>query len=302
MRIVFMGTPEFSVPVLRALADAGHDIVASYSQPPRPAGRGNALVPTPVHAAAEAMGIAVRTPPTLRDSAAQAEFAAFDADVAVVAAYGLILPRPVLAAPRHGCLNVHASLLPRWRGAAPIQRAIMAGDADTGVCIMDMETGLDTGPVRRREAIAIAGQTAGMLTNALSAMGARLMVAVLTDLAGHPPTPQTEDGITYAAKIDKAEARINWQHPADQIERQIRAFNPVPGAWFDVSGERIKLLSATLVTARGTPGCVLDDALTIACGHGTALRPVLLQRAGRGAMTAAELLRGFPIAPGTLLA
>ncbi|MBA4047653.1 MAG: methionyl-tRNA formyltransferase [Sphingomonas sp.] len=301
MRIVFMGTPEFSVPVLRALAAAGHEIVASYSQPPRPAGRGKGLHPTPVHAAADAMGVPVRTPLTLRDSGAQAEFAALAADIAVVAAYGLILPGPVLAAPRYGCLNVHASLLPRWRGAAPIQRAILAGDATAGVCIMGMEAGLDTGPVLLRDATPIGDKTAGALTDELSAMGARLMVEVLGNLGAHPPVPQPDDGITYAAKIDKAEARINWHLPAEQIERQVRAFNPVPGAWFELAGERVKLLAATVGDAIGAPGCVLDDALTIACGDGTALRPALLQRAGRGAMTPSDLLRGFPIPPGTLL-
>lgn len=300
MRIVFMGTPEFSVPVLRALVDAGHDLVASYSQPPRPAGRGKALAPTPVHAAAEALGIQVRTPLTLRDPHAQAAFAALDADVAVVAAYGLILPRPILTAPRFGCLNVHASLLPRWRGAAPIQRAILAGDAETGVCIMDMEAGLDTGPVRLREATPIAAKTAGALTDELSAMGARLMVEVLRDLSAYPPVPQPDDGVTYAVKIDKAEARIDWTLPAAAIERQVRAFNPLPGAWFEVSGERVKLLAAEPIEARGRAGEVLDDGLTIACGEG-ALRPTLIQRAGRGAMTSAELLRGFPISAGTRL-
>lgn len=301
MRIVFMGTPDFAVPVLRALAEAGHEIVASYSQPPRPAGRGKGLSPTPVHAAAAAMGIPVRTPLSLREAGAQAEFAALEADVAVVAAYGLILPRPVLAAPRLGCLNVHASLLPRWRGAAPIQRAILAGDATTGVCIMGMEAGLDTGPVHLRAETAIGAKTAGVLTQELSAMGARLMVQVLGALSAYPPLPQPEDGITYAAKIAKAEARIDWQQDAAQLERQCRAFNPAPGAWFAVGDERVKLLCADVVAGGGSPGCVLDDALTIACGEGTALRPALLQRAGRGAMTPSELLRGFPIPPGTVL-
>ncbi|MBA3878308.1 MAG: methionyl-tRNA formyltransferase [Sphingobium sp.] len=301
MRIVFMGTPDFSVPVLRTLVDAGHEVVTSYSQPPRPAGRGKALAPTPVHAAADALGIPARTPLTLRDPQAQADFAALGADVAVVAAYGLILPKPVLAAAKHGCINVHASLLPRWRGAAPIQRAILAGDAETGVCIMDMEAGLDTGPVRLREATPVDGKTAGELTDELSAMGARLMVEVLRDLAAYPPVPQPEDGVTYAAKIDKAEARIDWTQPAEAIERQVRAFNPAPGAWFEVAGERIKLLAAEVAVAAGAAGEVVDDTLTIACGNDTALRPTLLQRAGRGVMTLAELLRGFPIPAGTRL-
>lgn len=320
MRIIFMGTPEFSVPVLQALVDAGHDVVASYSQPPRRAGRGKALTPSPVQARAEALGIPVRTPVSLRDAEAQAEFAAFEADVAVVAAYGLILPRAVLDAPARGCLNVHASLLPRWRGAAPIQRAILAGDAETGVCIMQMEAGLDTGPVLLREATVVAGKTAGALTDELSAIGARLMVQVLEDFDGYPPVVQPEDGVTYAAKIDKAEARLDFSRDAEAVERQVRAFNPVPGAFFEVAGERVKVLSAEIrhpsegwdLSATGTAleprdpglrwgdGVVLDDLLTIACGTG-AIRPTLLQRAGRGVMTAAALLRGFPIPAGTQL-
>ncbi len=320
MRIIFMGTPEFSVPVLQALVDAGHDVVASYSQPPRRAGRGKALTPSPVQARAEALGIVVRTPVSLREPQAQAEFAAFEADVAVVAAYGLILPRAVLDAPVRGCLNVHASLLPRWRGAAPIQRAILAGDTETGVCIMQMEAGLDTGPVLLREATAVAGKAAGALTDELSAMGARLMVRVLADFAGYPPVVQPEDGVTYAAKIDKAEARLDFSQDAEAVERQVRAFNPVPGAFFEVAGERVKVLSAKVrhpserwdLSATGIAsesqdpslrwgdGLVVDDTLTIACSTG-AIRPTLLQRAGRGVMTAAELLRGFPIPPGTQL-
>ena len=229
MRIVFMGTPDFSVPVLRALVEAGHDVVASYSQPPRRAGRGKALTPAPVAKAAEELGIPVRTPVSLRDAEAQAEFAALGADVAVVVAYGLILPRAILDAPTRGCINIHASLLPRWRGAAPIQRAILAGDAETGVGIMQMEAGLDTGPVRLEERTPIADKTAGALTDELSATGARLIVEVLADLDAYPPVPQPEEGVTYAAKIDKAEARIDWSQDAAQVERQIRAFNPVPG-------------------------------------------------------------------------
>ena len=301
MRIVFMGTPDFSVPVLQALVDSGHDVVAAYSQPPRRAGRGKALRPSPVQAHAEALGIAVRTPLTLRDADAQAEFAALESYVAVVAAYGLILPRAVLDAPRLGCLNVHASLLPRWRGAAPIQRAILAGDEETGVCIMQMEAGLDTGPVRLEGRTLIDGRTAGALTDELSAMGARLMAEVLGDIASYPAVAQPEDGVTYAAKIDKAEALIEWSRPAIEVERQIRAFNPVPGAFFEFQGERIRVLAADLDRHHGDVGTVLDDALTIACGEG-AIRPILLQRAGRGVMTSAELLRGFPIPQGTILA
>jgi methionyl-tRNA formyltransferase len=300
MKIVFMGTPDFSVPVLQALVDAGHDVVASYSQPPRRAGRGKTMTPSPVQARAEALGIAVRTPVSLRDPDAQAEFAAFGADVAVVAAYGLILPHAVLEAPTHGCINVHASLLPRWRGAAPIQRAILAGDAETGVCIMQMEAGLDTGPVLLREATPIAGKTAGALTEELSAMGARLMVQVLGDFAAYPPVVQPEDGVSYAAKIEKAEARLDFAQHAEAVERQVRAFNPLPGAFFEFQGERVKVLAADLLTLSGSQGAVLDDRLTIACAEG-AMRPTLLQRAGRGVMTAAELLRGFPIPPGTQL-
>lgn len=297
-----MGTPDFSVPVLQALVDAGHDVVASYSQPPRRAGRGKALTPTPVHARADALGIAVRTPATLRDAVAQDEFAGFAADIAVVAAYGLILPRAILDAPTHGCLNVHASLLPRWRGAAPIQRAILAGDVTTGVCIMQMEAGLDTGPVLLRDQTPIDAKTAGVLTEELSSMGARLMVRVLADLSAYPAQPQPDDGVTYASKVDKAEARLNFTLDAAAVERQVRGFNP-PGVWFEVAGERVRVLAAEVDHAaafHGRDGVVLDDHLTIACADG-AIRPTLLQRAGRGVMTAAELLRGFPIPVGTQL-
>ena len=314
MKIIFMGTPIFSAPVLQALVDAGHDVVASYSQPPRRSGRGKALTPSPVQARAEALGIAVRTPVSMRDAEAQTEFAAFGADVAVVAAYGLILPRAVLDAPTRGCLNVHASLLPRWRGAAPIQRAILAGDAETGVCIMQMEAGLDTGPVLLREATPIDGKTAGALTDELSAMGARLMVQVLADFDTYPPVTQPEDGVTYAAKIDKAEARLDFTQDAEAVERQVRAFNPAPGAFFQISGERVKVLAADVFPGEGRGpassglplgpgfrrGTISDDHFTIACATG-AIRPSLLQRAGRSPMTAAELLRGFPIPAGTQL-
>ena len=302
MRIVFMGTPEFSVPVFQALVDGGHDVVAAYSQPARRAGRGKALTPSPVQARAEALGISVRTPVTLRDAEAQAAFAALRADVAVVAAYGLILPSAVLEAPRLGCLNVHASLLPRWRGAAPIQRAILAGDAETGVGIMQMEIGLDTGPVRLEGRTPIDGKTAGALTGELSAMGARLMVEVLTDIAAYPAAAQAEHGVTYAPKVDKAEARIDWSRSAAAVERQIRAFNPVPGAFFELGNERIRVLAAEVLPEGGSEaGTVLDDQFTISCGEG-AIRPTLLQRAGRGAMTSSELLRGFSIPAGTILA
>ena len=295
-----MGTPDFAVPTLDALVAAGHDVVAAYSQPPRPGGRrGKAAVKSPVQLRAEAIGIPVFTPVSLRDADAQAEFATHDADVAVVAAYGLLLPRAVLDAPRHGCLNVHGSLLPRWRGAAPIQRAILAGDAETGVGIMQMEAGLDTGPVRAEGRTPIDGKTAGDLTAELAAMGARLMVTVLADLDAHPAHPQPDDGVTYAAKIDKAETRLDFAQPAPAVERQVRAFNP-PGAWVEHAGERIRILSADIVAGSGAAGTVLDDQLTIACADG-AIRPTRVQRAGRGVMTAGELLRGFAIPPGTRL-
>lgn len=297
-----MGTPAFAVPVLDAVVAAGHDVVAAYSQPPRAGGRrGKALTPSPVHARADALGIAVHTPVSLRSAEAQAAFAALDADVAVVAAYGLILPQPVLDAPRLGCLNVHASLLPRWRGAAPIQRAILAGDAETGVGIMQMEAGLDTGPVRLEGSTVVDGKTAGALTDELAAMGARLMLTVLADPDAHPPVPQPATGITYAPKIDKAEARLNFAADAATVERQVRAFNPAPGAFFEHGGERFRVHAAIVAEGGGAPGTVIDDALTIACGAG-AIRPVSVQRAGRGVMTAAELLRGLPIAAGTVLA
>ena len=296
-----MGTPDFAVPVLEALVAAGHDIVAAYTQPPRPAGRrGRALLPSPVEHAATALGIAVRSPRTLRDAGEQEAFADLRPDIAVVAAYGLILPPPILSAPVHGCLNVHGSLLPRWRGAAPVQRAILAGDAETGVGIMEMEAGLDTGPVRLEGRTPIARKTTGELSRELSLLGARLMVEVVADLAAYPAVPQPAEGITYAAKIDKAEARIDLSHDAAAIERAVRAFNPAPGAWIEIAGERIKILSADIVERDGAPGTVLDDRLTIACGRG-AIRPVQVQRAGRGVATTAELLRGFPVAPGTRL-
>ncbi|KQN83772.1 methionyl-tRNA formyltransferase [Sphingomonas sp. Leaf67] len=301
MRIIFMGTPDFAVPIFQALVDAGHEIVAAYSQPPRRAGRGKALTPSPVHRLAETLGIAVRTPETLRDPAVQAAFAALNADVAVVAAYGLLLPRVVLDAPRLGCLNVHGSLLPRWRGAAPIQRAILAGDTETGVGIMQMAAGMDTGPVRLEGRTPVDGKTAGELADELSAMGARLMLAVLADPDAYPPVEQASDGVTHAAKIDKSEARLRFNGSAVEAERQVRAFNLAPGAFFELNGERVRVLAAEVVDAAGAPGTVVDAALTIACAEG-ALRPTLVQRAGRGAMTPAELLRGFAIPEGTLLA
>ena len=299
MRIVFMGSPDFAVPSLEALVAAGHDVVAAYCQPPRPAGRGKSERKTAVHARAEAMGIPVLTPKSLRDETAQAEFAAHDADLAVVAAYGLILPKPILETPRGGCVNVHASLLPRWRGAAPIQRAILAGDEVTGVTIMRMDEGLDTGPMLLKRELAISGMNAWQVTETLAKLGASALVDWLSSPS--PGEPQPEDGATYAKKVDKAEARIDWSSSAEEIARQILAFAPAPGAWFEVRGERIKLLEAAPgADCSGRPGEVLDDRLTVACDSGC-IRPLLVQRAGRGAMTPGELLRGFPIAQGTIL-
>lgn len=299
MRIVFMGTPDFSVPALEALLDAGHEVAAVYCQPPRPAGRGKKPRPSPVQARAKTLGLPVRHPETLRDKAAQAEFAAWDADVAVVVAYGLILPQPVLDAPRHGCLNIHASLLPRWRGAAPIQRAIMAGDDETGVSIMQMEAGLDTGPVLLCEAVPIGAEdTAGDLHDRLSALGARLIVQALASLDTLTPQPQPDAGVTYADKIDKTEARIDWTAPAQVVDAHIRGLSPFPGAWTEIGGERVKLLASRLAGGQGTPGEVLDDALTVACGEG-AVQILRLQRAGRAAQDADAFLRGMPLPPGT---
>ena len=303
MRVIFMGTPEFSVPALRALHAAGHDIAAVYTQPPRPAGRGQQPRPSPVHRAAAALGLPVRHPARLRDPADQADFAALGADLAVVVAYGLILPQPVLDAPRLGCVNIHASLLPRWRGAAPIHRAILSGDAETGVCIMQMEAGLDTGPVLLREALPIGpADTTGDLHDRLADLGARLIVAALDRLPDLHPQPQPEAGVTYAAKIDKAEARIDWTRPAETVARQVNALSPFPGAWCEVSEERLKLLRAEPAEGSGAPGEVLaSEGLVIACGTGAiAVREA--QRPGKRPMQPDELLRGFPLAPGAVLA
>lgn len=291
MRVVFMGTPEFSVPVLDALA-AEHEVVCVYSQPPRPAGRGKKDRPSPIQARAEALGIPVRHPVSLKGPEAQAEFAALGADIAVVVAYGLILPQAVLDAPLRGCLNIHASLLPRWRGAAPIHRAILSGDTETGICIMQMEAGLDTGPVLLTEATAIgAEETTGALHDRLSQMGARM---ILTALAGDfPAVPQPEQGVTYAAKIDKAEARIDWTQPATQVDRQIRGLSPFPGAWCMAGEERLKLLASRVVEGAGDAGQVLGG-LTITCGSG-AVEVTLAQREGKRPMTPDELLRGLSL-------
>ena len=293
MRVVFMGTPDFSVPVLEALARA-HEVVCVYSQPPRPAGRGKKDRPSPVQAVAEELDLPVRHPISLKGAEAQTEFAALGADVAVVVAYGLILPQAVLDAPRHGCLNIHASLLPRWRGAAPIHRAIMAGDAETGICIMQMEAGLDTGPVLLREATPIgAAETTGALHDRLSVMGARLILQTLDRLADFSPQPQPDAGVTYASKIDKAEARIDWSRPAVEVDRLIRGLSPHPGAWCEVAGERVKLLASRLAEGQGAPGEVLGG-LRIACGSG-AVEVTLAQREGKRAMAPEDFLRGFAL-------
>ena len=300
MRIVFMGTPEFSVTVLDALVQAGHEIACVYTQPPRPAGRGQVERPTPVHTRAAAMRVPVRHPKSLRTPEAQAEFAALDADVAIVVAYGLILPQAVLDAPRRGCLNIHASLLPRWRGAAPIQRAIMAGDAETGVCIMQMEAGLDTGPVLLCRAIPIGEtQTASDLHDQLARLGAEAIVTALANLDTLTPEPQPDEGVTYAAKIDKSEARVDWTRPAIEIDRQIRGLSPFPGAWTMIAGKRVKLLACQLAAGAGPPGSVLSD-LTIACGQG-AITITALQPEGKPRMEAEAYLRGARIAPGVVL-
>lgn len=298
MRIIFMGTPDFAVPSLDALVAAGHQVVAVYTQPPRRAGRGKAMTPSPVHRRAEELGIPVRTPERLRDPVDQYAFAALGADVAVVAAYGLILPRPVLEAPRLGCINVHASLLPRWRGAAPIHRAILAGDSVTGITIMQMEAGLDTGPMLARAVTSVDQKTAGELTAELAQMGGGLLVQTLDHTP--PPVAQPDEGVTYAAKIDKAEARIDFTRGAEAVERQIRAFAPTPGAWFDFGGERIRVLSGEVIEGCADAGLIVEDGLLIGCGVGL-IRLAMVQRPGRGAMPAADLLRGFAIPVGTVL-
>ena len=301
MRIIFMGTPDFSVPVLDALVQAGHEIAAVYCQPPRPAGRGKKDRPSPVQARAEALGLPVRHPVSLKSPEEQQAFAALGADVAVVVAYGLILPQAILDAPAQGCLNIHASLLPRWRGAAPIHRAIMAGDARTGVCIMQMEAGLDTGPVLLSDATPIgATETTDQLHDRLSVMGAALIVEALARLPTLTPEPQPEEGVTYAAKIDKAEARVDWSQPAEAVDRLIRGLSPFPGAWCEIGGERVKLLHSEPAEGQGAPGGVLDDALTVACGSG-AVRLTRLQRAGKAAQDSQTFLRGWPVARGTRL-
>ena len=292
-----MGTPAFALPALDALVAAGHELVAAYTQPPRPAGRGRKLVASAVQQRAEALGIEVRTPLNFKAEEDRAAFAALDLDVAIVAAYGLILPQAVLDAPRSGCINIHASLLPRWRGAAPIQRAILAGDVTTGVTIMQMERGLDTGPMLATVSTPVDGKTAGELIVELGELGAGLVVKTLADL---PAAIEQSEGATYAAKIEKAEAKLDFAEPAAAVERAIRAFNPAPGAFVELAGERVRILRAEVVAGAGAPGTVLDPQFTIACAVG-AIRPTLIQWAGRPAMPAAEALRGRSIAVGTVL-
>ncbi|MFT3988790.1 methionyl-tRNA formyltransferase [Aestuariivirga sp.] len=298
MRLVFMGTPDFAVTVLKALVTAGHEIVCVYAQPPRPAGRGMAERPSPVQVFAETQKIEMRTPLSLKSWAEQEKFASLGADAAVVVAYGLLLPKPVLEAPRLGCFNVHASLLPRWRGAAPIQRAIMSGDKETGVTIMRMEEGLDTGPMCATAHVPILPtSTAGNLHDTLAAAGANLMVEVLArDTIDCVPQPV--EGVTYAKKIDKAEARIDFMRPAPEVRNHIHGLSPFPGAWFTVNGTRIKALLCETVDHDGEAGQFLDDRLMVSCGTG-AIRLLKLQREGKGAMEASDFLRGFPISAGT---
>ena len=301
-----MGTPDFAVRALVAIAQSQHEVIAVYTQPPRPAGRGQAERLSPVHEKAVALGIPVYTPKRLRDGAAQSEFAALRADIAVVAAYGLILPKAVLDAPKFGCINIHASLLPRWRGAAPIQRAILAGDEKTGITIMQIDEGLDTGAILAAEAIDIGpASTCAELHDRLAVLGGRMVVYVLTGLEGGviEATPQPEEGAVYAKKLTREEGRLDWRLPAAALERQIRAFSPWPGAWFEAEGTRIKVVEAQVMASAVdvVPGQILDSRLTIACGAGS-LRIKRLQREGRTVQDAAEFLRGFALAPGTALA
>jgi methionyl-tRNA formyltransferase len=303
MRLAFMGTPAFAVPSLDALQGAGHEIVAVYSQPPRPTGRSHKTQPSPVHARADALGLRVLTPVSLKTSEAQAEFAAFDLDVAVVAAYGLILPMPILEAPRWSCLNVHGSLLPRWRGAAPIQRAMLAGDTKTGITIMQMEAGLDTGPMLLKQAIPIGPDaTAASLQASLSTLGATLIVQALDHLAAGTlrAEPQPSDGVTYAAKLSRTEGQLDWSETASFNALKVRALNPAPGVWFELGGERIKVLSAEAEPGSGAIGTVTDRDLGIACSEGI-FRPILLQRPGRGPVERRAFLNGIAVAQGTQL-
>jgi methionyl-tRNA formyltransferase len=303
LRIAFMGTPDFAVPTLAELIAQGHEIVAVYSQPPRPKGRGMALEPGPIHKFADSAKLPVRTPLSLKSAEEQEAFAALDLDVAIVVAYGLLLPKAILDAPQLGCFNLHGSLLPRWRGAAPIQRAVMAGDAKTGVMVMRMNEGLDTGPVLMAESVPVGRKTSGDLTAELSRLGADLMVRALGALerGAVVPHPQAEEGVTYAKKIAKDEARIDWSKSAAEIDCHIRGLSPFPGAWTEANGERLKILYAEPVDGQGRPGTLLDDALTVACADG-AVRLQKVQRAGKSVMSAAELLKGFALPRGTQLA
>ncbi len=300
LRLAFMGTPEFAVPALRALHAAGHEIAAVYSQPPRRAGRGKKLTPSPVHQVAEELGIEVRVPASLKNEEAQADFAALDLDAAVVAAYGLILPQAILDAPKMGCLNIHGSLLPRWRGAAPVQRAILAGDDETGITIMQMEAGLDTGPMLLKSKTPVIGKTAGELTDELAQTGARLMVQYLSSPEDYPPEIQDDALATYAKKITKEEAHLDFSQSATEMLQQVRAFNPVPGAFFEYDGDRYRIHSAEVVIGSGKAGALVDDQMTIACGDG-AIRPHLIQKAGRPKLTLPEFLNGTKIPVGTNL-
>jgi len=302
-----MGTPDFSVPTLRSLIDAGHDIVAVYCQPPRPAGRGKKDRKSPVHMFAEDAGLSVHCPKSLRKEEPQSEFSAHNADIAIVVAYGLILPKSVLDAPKHGCLNLHGSILPRWRGAAPIQRAIMAGDNESGIGVMRMEEGLDTGPVCLEERLGLKpNMTAGELHDALSEAGGPLMVRALSQLEKGELEcmPQSEDGVTYASKIEKSESHIDFNRPAQEVHNHIRGLSPFPGAWFEVEHEgrheRVKILECRMSDKSGAAGCILDDQLTIACAEG-AIQPERLQRAGKKPMDREDFLRGRPLRAGTCL-
>ena len=303
LRLAFMGSPDFAVPTLEALIAAGHDVACVYSQPPRPAGRGQQLARTAVHEAAERHGIGVRTPENFRKAADRDAFAALKLDVAVVVAYGLLLPQSILDMPRLGCFNLHGSILPRWRGAAPIHRAVMAGDAVTGVQVMKMEAGLDTGPVMLTATTPVTeDDTTGDVHDRLSVLGAELMAKALAELEAGPAnlTTQTEDGVTIAAKVTTAEARIDWTRPARVVAAHIRGLSPHPGAWFELDGQRIRALHAKAESGSGEPGAVLDDMILVACGEG-AVRITRLQRAGKGQMTAEEFQRGARIARGKRL-
>jgi methionyl-tRNA formyltransferase len=307
MRVIFMGTPDFAVPALRAILEAGHEVVGVYSQPPRAAGRGMALRKSPVQQAAEQAGLTVLTPARLKSAEEQERFRALDADAAIVVAYGLILPRPILEGTRHGAFNLHASLLPRWRGAAPINRAIMAGDTETGVSIMRITEGLDAGPVCLEGRVSIGpDETAGELHDALATKGAALMVEALAELERGrlDCKPQPDEGVTYAQKLDPAEARIDWSRPAPEVHDMIRGLSPHPGAWFEIGmngkRDRVKALRSALAEVSGAPGALLDEHLTVACGEG-AVRLTQVQRAGRRPMSVDDFLRGAALSVGTVL-